>query len=81
MRIWYSTGLGNNYVTLPDVVGMTAEEAQRMLLARKLRSVVMGADARNAGSRLIIKQDKQPGTRLKEGTEIRLTIEKIEGDQ
>lgn len=80
----YSTGLGTDTVQVPSVVGRTVEEAQRRLLRRKLRSVVV--DSRTSGStrdtpqsadtsatrRFVQRQGRAPDTRLRAGTEIRL---------
>jgi len=43
--IWYSRGLGNERMTVPDVRGMRVEVAERRLLQRKLRSVVINSSA------------------------------------
>ena len=77
VRLWYSTGLGSNYVTVPNLVGMNAREAQGILLNRKLRSVVLGGNSAPDIARMPIERQSHPeGTRLKEGSEIRLFVEK-----
>lgn len=82
--LWYSTGLGTDTVQVPRVVGRTVEKAQRRLLRRKLRSVVV--DPRTSGStrdtpqsadtaatrRFVRRQSRAPDTRVRAGTEIRL---------
>ncbi len=82
--LWYSTGLGTDTVQVPSVVGRTVEEAQRRLLRRKLRSVVV--DPRTSGStkdtpqladtsatrRFVQRQGRAPDTRVRTGREIRL---------
>ena len=76
VRIWYSTGKGENFVTVPDVSGLTAREAQRILLEQKLRSVVLGGSELNEVSTMSIKdQSHKVGTRIREGSEIRLFVE------
>ncbi len=76
VRIWYSTGLGNEYATVPEVTGLTAREAQRELLSLKLRSLVLGAgDYPDPQSLIVNSQSHTAGTRLKEGSEIRLFVE------
>ncbi len=75
VRIWYSTGLGNSYSTVPNVVGMTAREAKRTLLSLKLRSIVLGAGDYPDPMSLIVNGQSQPdGTRLRQGDEIRLFV-------
>lgn len=91
VTIWYSTGLGDRYVTIPDVTDRPLGEAQRRLLARKIRSVVVSTPQydpppnapvdRNtyatddAGDSLVVeRQSRAPGTRVREGFEIRLFV-------
>lgn len=81
--LWYSTGLGADTVQVPSVVGRTVEEAQRLLLRRKLRSVVV--DPRTSEPtqdespvdtsetrRFVQRQGRAPNTEVQAGTEIRL---------
>ena len=76
VRLWYSTGLGSVYVTVPDLRGLSVREAQRTLLQRKLRSVVLGGDgsprSRQPPGRAIQHDD---GKSIKQGSEIRLFVE------
>ncbi len=75
VTLWYSTGLGETYVTIPNVTGMTVGEAQQMLLERKLRSVVVGLDDYDRlGEPVIQRQSREPGTRVREGFELRLFL-------
>ncbi len=75
VRLWYSTGLGNQFTTVPDVTGLPLEEAQQILLDNRLRSVVIGADETEGGpERLVQRQSREPGTRVLEGFEIRLDV-------
>ena len=39
--LWYSTGLGDEYVEVPDVTGLPVDSARQQLFDRKLRSVVV----------------------------------------
>ena len=81
--LWYSTGLGADAVQVPSVLGRTVEEAQRLLLQRELRSVVV--DPRTSEStqdespvdtsetrRFVQRQGHPPNTEVQAGTEIRL---------
>lgn len=81
VNIWYSTGLGNETVEVPDVVGETVEVAQRRLLQYKLRSVVVDerleetedtAEEAPASDQFVREQGRAPGTSVRTGTEIRL---------
>lgn len=74
VRLWYSTGLGASYVTMPDVTGMTVTEAEPVLLANRLRFVVIGGDEVDDGEMRIQRQSREPGTRVREGFEIRLFV-------
>jgi eukaryotic-like serine/threonine-protein kinase len=73
VRLWYSTGLGSAYVTMPDVTGLTVEEAEPILLSNRLRFVVIGAEA-DAHDLVVQRQSREPGTRVREGFEIRLFV-------
>ncbi len=76
VRIWYSTGYGDRFVLVPELNGLTVREARQLLLSRRLRSVVMGAPKDEDTEVLtVVKQNYQPGTRLKEGHEIRLFVD------
>lgn len=79
LTLWYSTGLGEAFVSVPDVTGMTAEEAQDELLSLKIRSVVVApspdVDDEEAEEELVvIEQSRDPGTRVREGFEVRLFL-------
>ncbi len=76
VRLWYSTGLGDAFVAVPDLQGLSVREARQFLLARRLRSVVMGAPDDDATATMtVVKQGYPAGTRLKEGHEIRLFVQ------
>lgn len=47
----YSTGLGQDTVQVPSVVGRTVKEARRLLLTRKLRAVVVNSRTSEAPQR------------------------------
>lgn len=76
--LWYSTGLGNEYATVPDVTGLTVQEAQQLLIENKLRSVIIGAREQEQDEELteqiVQRQSREPGTRVPEGFEIRLYL-------
>ena len=85
--LWYSTGLGDSSVEIPNVVGKTVNEAQRQLLEQQLRSVVVDtassdeADPSTERSNApessetdlyVRRQGPSSGTSVRAGTEIRL---------
>lgn len=76
VTLWYSTGLGERYVRVPDVTGLYIEEAKNVLLERRLRSVVVGETVGRtedtARDLLVIRQSREPGTQVREGFEVRL---------
>jgi beta-lactam-binding protein with PASTA domain len=78
VTLWYSTGLGQEYVTVPDVTGLLVQEARERLLGRNLRSVVVGQRDEDTfeglGDPVIVRQSREPGTRVREGFEIRLFL-------
>lgn len=78
VTLWYSTGLGDRYVQVPDVVGLFVEEAKTVLLERRLRAVIVGRETDEAGEitseLLVVRQSREPGTRVREGFEVRLFV-------
>jgi beta-lactam-binding protein with PASTA domain len=79
VMLWYSTGLGREYVTIPDVTGLSVEEAQQQLLDANLRFVVIGAEGgqepTEVSEEIVQRQSREPGTSVREGFEIRLYLE------
>lgn len=85
VELWYSTGLGEEQVEVPTVVGYTVAVARDFLLRRELRSVVvdtnLAADT-DAGRPVdadslertiyVRRQGNSPGASVRAGTEIRL---------
>lgn len=59
--IWYSRGLGNERMTVPDVRGVKVEVAERLLLQRKLRSVVINSSATEERNRQGETRENDPG--------------------
>jgi len=71
ITLWYSTGLGDRQVLVPDVMGMAAQQAQGFLLNMRLRSVIIGDPTIE---KIIRSQSPLPGTSVREGFEIRLRL-------
>ncbi len=80
VTLWYSTGLGNTFVEVPDVVGMDVTEARRFLLERNLRSIVLGSLTGPAENNVLPVTGQSPsaGTSVREGHEVRLRIERAQ---
>lgn len=84
--LWYSTGLGDRSVEIPNVVGRTVADAQQLLLQSQLRFIVVDTAATDASSTqqspsdttqtleslYVRRQGRSPGTEVRSGTEIRL---------
>ncbi|MEX0747696.1 MAG: PASTA domain-containing protein [Rhodothermales bacterium] len=85
VRLWYSTGLGQEYVTIPDLVGLSLEEAQQTLLDSQLRYIVIGADEGEDTSEAVVhRQSRDPGTRVPAGFEVRIYLDEeppLEGEE
>lgn len=77
--LWFSTGLGDRIVTVPDVTGLTSEDATARLLEDRLRSVVLDHVAADGVEPLIGRQSPPPGTQVREGFEVRLHV--MEGSE
>jgi len=71
VTLWYSTGLGDRQVLVPDITGRTVDDATKFLLSMRLRSVVIG-DA--TLEQRVRSQSPAPGTSVREGFEIRLRL-------
>jgi beta-lactam-binding protein with PASTA domain len=85
VNLWYSTGLGEEEVDVPNVVGYTVADARDFLLRSELRSVVVdtnlaadGDPSRDANvdsleqEIYVREQGHSPGASVRAGTEIRL---------
>jgi beta-lactam-binding protein with PASTA domain len=69
--IWISTGLGISFVEVPDITNMSAADAERMLLLTKLRLVVLeDPDIPLSRRDTIARQQPDPGTEVRAGSEI-----------
>lgn len=78
VRLWISPGQGEEIVEVPDVRGIPLAQADSLLLlAHRLRTVLVndttGMGEQNAPVR-VSRQRPQPGTSVRAGTEIRLTV-------
>jgi beta-lactam-binding protein with PASTA domain len=80
VTLWYSTGLGETYMSVPDVVGLSADTAREQLLRMRLRSVVLGLDE-VTGEPIVLDQSPAPGTQVREGFEVRLRVAPGTSDQ
>jgi beta-lactam-binding protein with PASTA domain len=78
VTLWYSTGLGEAYVVVPDVTGLTPDEARARLLSVHLRSVVLGET--DVEEPVVLAQSPTPGTQVREGFEVRLRVSEPPGD-
>lgn len=75
VTLWRSAGLGDTYVSVPDVLGLPIGEAEARLLRDELRSVVIDRPEQEEGDSLfVITQSQDPGTRVRAGFEVRLSV-------
>ena len=74
VSLWYSTGLGEAYVNIPNVTGLTIDVAKRLLLEQKLRGEVIG-EVEDAATQQVMRQSQPAGTRVREGFEVRLFLQ------
>lgn len=85
VNLWYSTGLGDTQVEVPNVVGWNVRDAQGFLRRKKLRSVVVDPSVSSESptsdqttnrvqnrNLYVRRQGRAPGTSVRAGTEIRL---------
>ena len=73
--IWYSTGLGNRLVEVPDLVGRPISEARAMLAAAGLIAYVYPPLDTLDLDPIVTMQDQPAGLRVREGRELRLMWE------
>lgn len=74
VTLWYSTGPSDTYEEVPDVVGLTVGEARQVLLESKLRALAVGVEGQEADGMTVLRQSREPGTRVRGGYEIRLFV-------
>ncbi|MCB0719225.1 MAG: PASTA domain-containing protein [Bacteroidetes bacterium] len=70
VTVYYSGGQSDKHVTIPDVRGMTVDQAREALLKLNIRSI--NTDAGNPAADTVRRQGGEPGTRVREGYELRL---------
>lgn len=78
IKIHVSTGTGIEQVSVPYVIGKTESDAKKLITDNKLKvkEVIYQEDTtKNDGT--VLKQDKEAGTTVDEGTEITITVNKI----
>lgn len=82
VKIHVSIGTGIQQVSVPYVVGKTEEEAKKAITDAKLKvkQVIMIEDTTKDNG-TVLKQDIEAGKTVDEGTEIILTVNKIEEDK
>ena len=73
LRLWYGTGPGTRPVLVPDVTGLTPGEAEAILARVGLRAVVLDLEAGATGVQ-ITRQNRSPGSSVREGSEVRLSV-------
>jgi len=93
VNLWYSTGLGDEKVEVPNVVGYSVKYARDFLLRHELRSVVVDTNLRREGASsqdvdidslertiYVRKQGHIPESSVRAGTKIRLftTVDRSE---
>ncbi len=70
VTLYYSGGQSDKHVALPDVRGMTVEGAKAALLRINVRSI--NTDSQFPKADTVRRQGSAPGTRVREGFELRL---------
>jgi len=74
VNLLFGTGLGDEFVTVPDVTGLPVDEARAALLGLRLRSIVIGETAELDDLPIVLEQGPEAGASVKEGYEIRLRL-------
>ncbi len=82
MMLWYSTGLGNEYVRVPELVGMSVAEANLLLLELKLRPILVGERPdEEVEGQTVLRQSREEGSLVRQGYEVRLFLDAEEGPE
>lgn len=78
VKIHVSIGTGIEQVDVPNVTGKTEAEARKLLSDNKIKiKDVIYTEDRTKNDGIVLKQDKEAGTTVDEGTEITITVNKI----
>lgn len=77
VKIVVSLGRGIEEVEVPDVLGKTEAEAKKMLEDAKLKVTVKTEENSTKSNGVVLKQDKEGGTKVDEGTAITITVNKL----
>jgi beta-lactam-binding protein with PASTA domain len=72
VTLWFSTGLGDRYVSVPPLSGLTVTDALKALADKKLRWVIIGA-VTVPDTQTVKWQSQEAGTSVREGFEVRLS--------
>ena len=79
VKIHVSTGTGIEQVSMPYVIGKTEAEARKEIENAKLKvKQVVYQEDKTKDDGKVLKQDKEAGSTLDEGTDVVLTVNKIE---
>ncbi len=79
VKIHVSIGTGIEQVSMPYVIGKTEAEARKLIEDNKLKiKQVIYEEDKTKDDGKVLKQDKEAGTTLDEGTEVVITVNKIE---
>lgn len=79
VKIHVSIGTGIEQVSMPYVIGKTEAEAKKLIEDNKLKiKQVIYEEDKTKDDGKVLKQDKEAGTTLDEGTEVVITVNKIE---
>lgn len=78
VKIHVSIGTGIEQVDVPYLTGKTEAEARKLLTDNKLKvKEVIYEEDKTKNDGIVLKQDKEPGTTVDEGTEVTITVNKI----
>ena len=71
-----SLGRGIEEVDVPNVIGKTEEEAKKAIEAAKLKATIKYEENTSKSDGVVIKQDKEGGSKVDEGSTITITVNK-----
>lgn len=77
VKIVVSLGTGIKETTVPAVIGKTEEEAKNAITSANLKIEVVNEEDSTKDTGIVLKQSKDAGTTVEEGTTIIITVNKV----
>ena len=77
VKVYVSLGTGIVETTVPAVIGKTEEEAKKLITDANLKVEIVNEEDSTKDTGIVLKQSKDAGTTIAEGTVITITVNKV----